>query len=160
MYCFSRQEFCQPRFSRLKGGVALWIGLVSAFRCHAQSPDKAAGVVGPAGQFDASFHNAVVLLGLGGSLAIAVLIVALILNKREMRRRQQAEAKQKELADQLNSSLEKQVRERTAELDQRSQSLLQEIERRTEAEKMLRQSAERLSGLELRVAERTASLAQ
>jgi PAS domain S-box-containing protein len=147
MYFFLKKLLGPPRLSRRTGRLGGSIGSMVLLSCQAQSPDKTPFLGARGDEFGADFHRAAVLLGLGSGVAIGLLILALVLTKRDVRRRHLAEAKQKELAGQLNSSLEKQVRERTAELDQRSQTLLQEIERRSEAETMLRQSAERLSGL-------------
>jgi PAS domain S-box-containing protein len=64
-------------------------------------------------------HITVLLLALASALANGLLILALVMTRREMRRRQLEETKQQAQAGQLKISLEKQVRERTEELERR-----------------------------------------
>ena len=122
-----------PRLAR-----ALWVVFILGMAGQGQ----AAPLDSPR-SFDAEFHKAVVLLGVGSFAVIVLLAVALVMS----RRRQSAEAQQKQRDEILKSSLEKQAQERTAELEQRSRALAQEAERRTAAEAKLQQSTERLSGL-------------
>lgn len=148
--------FSQTRWARLAWFFFAW---EMAGNCPAQSLVPAPSS-NAAASFEDSFRNAILVLGVGGGVTMGLLLVALVLSKRQARRRQMAEAQQKQLAEEIHSALEKQVQELKAELEQRSQALAQETERRMAAETLLRQNAERLSGLEQRVAERTASLAQ
>jgi PAS domain S-box-containing protein len=126
-----------PRLAR-----SWWVVFVLGIVCQGQAAPLDGGP-----SYEAEFRNALVLLGVGSVATVGLMVLVWVLGKRQTRRRQAAEAKQKELAEELRSSLEKQARERTAELEQRSRALAQEVERRTAAETMLRESAERLSGL-------------
>jgi PAS domain S-box-containing protein len=97
--------------------------------------------------FLSNYNGFVLLLGVGCGLLIALLILALILTRREMHRRRIAEAREKDLAAQAQSSLEKQLRERTAQLEERTRNLAQEVSRRTQAEALMRQSTEHMGRL-------------
>jgi PAS domain S-box-containing protein len=97
--------------------------------------------------FQTEFRNALVLLGVGSLATIGLMVLVLVLGKRQAQSRQRAEAKQKELAGELESFQEKQLQECNVELERHRRALAQEVERRLAAETKLQQSEERLSGL-------------
>jgi PAS domain S-box-containing protein len=128
-----------PRLARWTGagGVLSAVAVISGMSQGRLAEEQAEGGLG----------GTALIIGLGGALCIGLLLMAYGLARREMRGRELAEGRQNKMAAQLNTSVERQLKERAAKRNQRADALLEEISRRVEAEAVLREKVERLGRL-------------